>query len=271
MGRVIATNVNLTCSLPEQRVISLSNSNITGLSFIVKDGRSLFNAVAAFNYLTTNVTAIFVVTDLTITPDNWPTPIILTRPTTIFADPAQRLYMDCEFLWDLMQQLRCFAACGCQDDERVCGVLHVPSAGTGQQGRMVMTNDTEGSVLTIANIDQVNMSPLHGYYAPGCGQATMVGSCDTAQQLSQRGSEHAQVVLQQLQVAELLLTERFSFGLGASCLAVCVCLLHPRPARKCVGVPRYLALLLSAMNLCLVYGSRKVPVDEATCLVTLNQ
>jgi hypothetical protein len=39
---------------------------------------------------------------------------------------------------------------------------------------MVMTDDTTGSVLTVANIDQVNLPPLHGYYAPGCGQATMV-------------------------------------------------------------------------------------------------
>jgi hypothetical protein len=96
-GKVTATNVNLTCLLPEQRFISLSNSNITGLSFVVTDGRSLFNAVAAVNYLTTNATLIFVVSDVTVTESSWPTPITLTRLTTIFADPAQRLYMDCEY------------------------------------------------------------------------------------------------------------------------------------------------------------------------------
>jgi hypothetical protein len=90
--------------LPEQRNITLFNSNITGMSFVVTDGRSLFNAVAAVNYLTTNVTQIFVVTDVTINARNWPDPVVLTRLTTIFADPAQRLYMDCEWPRSLTRQ-----------------------------------------------------------------------------------------------------------------------------------------------------------------------
>jgi hypothetical protein len=51
---------------------------------------------------------------------------------------------------------------------------------------MVMTDDTTGPLLTVANIDQVNLPPLHGYYAPGCGQATMVGACKQMHHFLQR-------------------------------------------------------------------------------------